>query len=143
MPAIRHRFPILAPAASVFDGVSTPQGLDSWWSERSAGTAEPGAKFELWFGPGYDWRAVVSRCVSGREFELELTRADDDWVGSRVGFDLSETGGVTQVEFAHRGWPSANDHYRTSCFCWAMYLRLLKRYVETGEVVAYESRLDA
>jgi hypothetical protein len=33
-------------------------------------------------------------------------------------------------------------HYRTSSFCWAMYLRLLKRYVEHGEVVPYEKRLD-
>ena len=37
----------------------------------------------------------------------------------------------------------ANAHYRTSAFCWAMYLRLLKKYVETGEVVPYERRLEA
>ncbi|MCH8956850.1 SRPBCC domain-containing protein, partial [candidate division KSB1 bacterium] len=36
----------------------------------------------------------------------------------------------------------ANEHYRVSCYCWAMYLRLLKRYVEHGETVPYEDRLD-
>jgi len=33
--------------------------------------------------------------------------------------------------------------FGTSCYCWAMYLRLLARHVERGEVVPYEARLDA
>jgi hypothetical protein len=48
-----------------------------------------------------------------------------------------------RATFAHRGWPEANDHYRTSSFCWAMYLRLMKRHLETGEQVPYAIRLDA
>ncbi len=53
-----------------------------------------------------------------------------------------QRGEVTQVRFEHTGWPVANDHYRISNYCWAMYLRLLKRYVEAGEVVPYEKRLS-
>ncbi len=49
---------------------------------------------------------------------------------------------MTQVRFSHSGWADANDHYHTSCFCWAMYLRILKRYVEHGELVPYEKRLE-
>jgi uncharacterized protein YndB with AHSA1/START domain len=30
-----------------------------------------------------------------------------------------------------------------SCYCWAMYLRVLRRYLEHGERVPYEGRLDA
>lgn len=47
------------------------------------------------------------------------------------------------MKFHHVGWPEANDHYRTSCYCWAMYLRLLKRYVELGETVACATQLEA
>jgi hypothetical protein len=85
----------------------------------------------------------VSRWVLDAEFELELVEADDDWTGTRLGFTLEESGGVTQVRFHHMGWPESNEHYRVSCYCWAMYLRLLRRYVEQGEVVEYEVRLDA
>ena len=42
----------------------------------------------------------------------------------------------------HLGWPEANAHYRTSCHCWALYLRVLRRYLENGESVPYEVRLD-
>jgi len=143
MADIFHHFPINASAQQVFQAVSTPAGLDTWWTERSAGRPEEGAAYQLWFGPEYDWRAVVSCCVPNREFELELTSAQVDWRGTRVGFLLDEREGVTQVRFHHTGWPESNEHYRISCFCWAMYLRLLRRYVEYGEVVRYANRLDA
>ena len=143
MADIFHHFPIKASTQPIFQAVSTPTGLDSWWTKRSSGRPEDGAEYKLWFGPAYDWDAVVSRCLPGREFELEMMKAQDDWRGTRVGFFLEENEGVTQVRFHHSGWPESNEHYRVSCYCWAMYLRLLKRYVEHGEVVRYEERLDA
>jgi hypothetical protein len=85
---------------------------------------------------------MVTRFQPEKEFELRLTRSHEDWAGTRVGFALQERNGQTQVRFHHLGWPSANEHYRISCYCWAMYLRLLKRYVEYGEVVPYEKRLE-
>ena len=142
MADIIQQFPIKASRQQVFDAVSTPAGLDRWWTKRSAGEPREGAEYELWFGPEYDWRAVVSRCVHGSEFELEIVSAQDDWLGTRVGFVLDEQGGVTQVRFHHLGWPTANEHYCVSSHCWAMYLRLLRRYLEHGEVVPYEDRLD-
>ena len=71
-----------------------------------------------------------------------MTAADKDWMGSRVTFMLDEQKGRTNVRFSHTGWKEENEHYRTSSFCWAMYLRLLKRYIEAGEFVEYERRLD-
>ena len=142
MPNIFHQFPISASSQKVFQAVSTPVGLDAWWTRDSAGRPEEGAEYQLGFGPQYDWRAVVSRCMPNREFELKLVQAEKDWLGTRVGFVLSEDGAVTNVSFHHLGWPESNEHYRISCYCWAMYLRLLKRYVELGEMVRYEDRLD-
>ncbi len=143
MPNILHEFPVNGTADKVFQAVATPEGLDSWWTLRCSGKPEIGHEYELWFGSGYDWRAKVSRCRPGVEFELEITRADSDWTGTRVGFRLAERDGTTQVNFHHSGWPEANQHYRISTFCWAMYLRLMKKYVEQGAVVPYEVRLEA
>jgi uncharacterized protein YndB with AHSA1/START domain len=143
MPDIFHDLPIKASLDRVFQAVSTPQGLDCWWTERSEGKPTDGAKYELWFEPGYEWRARVTRCVPDSEFELQIVRADDDWIGTRVGFRLEDREGVTWLAFYHTGWLSANEHYRVSCNCWAMYLRILRRYLEHGESVPYERRLDA
>ncbi len=142
MPDILHDLPIKALPGRVFEAISTPAGLDRWWTKRSAGEALEGRDFKLWFGPEHDWRARVTRCVTGSEFELELVRADDDWTGSRVGFELEPRDASTWVRFHHSGWREANEHYRISSNCWAMYLRILRRYLEHGETVAYEDRLD-
>ena len=143
MPDIRHEFPISAPPARVFQAIATPGGLDAWWTLTSAGEPLAGSTYALGFGPGYDWTAVVRSVTPDAEIEWELTRADQDWTGTRVGFHLDAGGGETRVQFHHTGWPEANRHFRQSSFCWAMYLRLLKRYVEAGERVAYSKRLQA
>ena len=142
MPDIFHDLPIKAAPADVFDAVSRPAGLDQWWTKASKGEPSPGADYELDFGPGHRWRAKVTRCTAPTEFELELTDADSDWLGTRVGVELEPRGESTWVRFHHTGWPSANEHYRVSCSCWAMYLRVLRRYLEYGETVPYEKRLD-
>ena len=143
MPDIVHQFPIKAPVERVFAAVSTPPGLDAWWTLRCAGTPELNATYELYFGPEYDWRAVVSRFVNDSEFELHIVDASPDWVGTRVGFWLSEKDGVTTVRFLHTGWAEKSEHFCISSFCWASYLRLLRRYVEYGEIVAYSQRDEA
>ena len=69
--------------------------------------------------------------------KVTLIGADEDWLATRVGCVLKEEEGVTDVRFYHTGWPKANEHDGVSCYCWAMNLRLLRRYVVHGEVVAY------
>ncbi len=143
MLSILHDFPIKAPASRVFDCMTTPGGLDQWWTLYSSGQPTLGAEYSLGFGPEYDWEARVTRWVRNKEFELELIEAMDDWMGTRVGFNLVAAGDHTQVSFWHSGWKEASHHFRTSSFCWAMYLRILKRYLESGETVPYEERLAA
>lgn len=143
MPNIFHTFPINAPATRVFLSISTATGLDAWWSKKCTCDAMLNGIYRFDFGPDYQWAGVVSKYIPGQEFELTMTIADSDWTGSKVSFVLNERNGHTEVNFSHTGWPENNEHYRISNFCWAMYLRLLKRYSETGETVPYEIRLEA
>ncbi|HSB55049.1 MAG TPA: SRPBCC domain-containing protein [Gemmatimonadales bacterium] len=138
---ILHDFPIAVPPSRVFDAITTPAGLDQWWTARSFGAPVPGSEYQLWFGPEYDWRGVVSIARPNEAFELRLSKAMVDWLGTRVGFVLSPGGNGTQVRFYHSGWNSVNEHFRISSFCWAMYLRILRRYLEFGEQVPYDERL--
>jgi uncharacterized protein YndB with AHSA1/START domain len=142
MPDILHEFPVFAPIARVFDAVSTSAGLDQWWTLRSAGRPQEGAMFELDFGPHYLWQAVVTHSDPPVLFELKLEDSMSDWLGTRVRFELTDGEKQTGVRFSHTGWAEVTEHYRISCFCWAMYLRLMKRAVEHGEFVPYEKRLD-
>jgi uncharacterized protein YndB with AHSA1/START domain len=142
MADIFQDFIIKAPATKVFGAISTPEGLAKWWTKKSSGKPAEGEEYSLWFGPDYNWNAIVSKYVPGNEFELLMKTSDPDWNGTRVGFRLEEKKGAAQIRFYHLGWPSVNEHYRVSTYCWAMYLRVLKRWVEKGEEVPYEDRLE-
>src|SRR5882672_6008888 len=106
MPDIIHEFPITANVSRVFDAVSTPAGLDQWWTLRSDGVPSDGALYSLDFGPGYLWRAHVSEVDKQHTFELELVEAMPDWIGTRVRFELMPVDDDhTQLVFTHIGWP--------------------------------------
>lgn len=145
MADILHDFSIAAPVERVFEHLVSPAGLDSWWTLESAGRPGVGERYRFYFGPDHDWSGVMRRCEPPSAVEWEITDADDDWRGTRVGFELipSPSGSGTLVRFHHAGWPEGNAHFRQSSFCWAMYLRLLARNIETGEVVPYARRLEA
>ena len=142
MADIFHYFPINASPEKVFETISTPQGINNWWSEEAKGAVGNGEVYELFFSEDYHWAGVVSKYNPFTEFELTMTKSDADWDGTKVGFRLLDKATYTQVEFYHTGWPEANEHYRISIYCCAMYLRLLKRFIETDEFVPYEERLN-
>ena len=141
MADIFHNFLINAPVRRVFEAVSHPAGLDNWWTKASLGKPLAGEKYSLDFGAAYQWEAKVSKYVPETEFELEMTRSDHDWYGTRVGFKIIPAATGSQVAFYHTGWAALNEHFKISSYCWAMYLRLLKLNLETGLIVPYEERL--
>lgn len=142
MPDIIHYFPINDNIETVFDLISTSEGLNKWWTRSCAGAARKGEVYRLDFGPQYEWEAVVEEVKPPYVFELRMTRSDNDWMGSKIRFELSQSEGVTHVRFFHTNWPADNEHHRISNYCWAMYLRLMKLNVETGLFVPYEKRLE-
>ena len=89
MPDILQEFPIAAEPARVFRAVSEPALLDEWWTLRSTGRASVGSTYDLDFGPGYHWRAEVTKSEPGSAFELRMTTSDPDWEHTLVGFELA------------------------------------------------------
>ena len=142
MADIIHEFSVKAHRRDVYRMFSTPDGLNKWWTQESSEDTDD-QTFQLQFGPKYHWQAKVTRRESPAAFELQMTQAHPDWLGTRVGCDLwEERDKVTRVRFYHSGWPEQNEHWRGSSFCWAMYLRLLRRHLEFCETVDYEKRLE-
>jgi uncharacterized protein YndB with AHSA1/START domain len=139
---IIHYFQINSSIEKVFQAISSARGISKWWSLDASGHSELGAILDLDFGPGYQWQGQVTSMVAPIEFELLLIKADSDWINSTVGFQLSSVQNLVDVRFYHKGWEKANDHYYISGYCWAMYLRIMKRYVEYGENVEYHQRLN-
>ena len=137
---ILHDLTIKASPSKIFAALSQPQHLNKWWTKESQGIAKIGQEYRLHFSPEYDWYAEVSICELDKHFELRMTKADIDWNPTCFGFELTEIPDGIQVSHYHKGWKTQNHHFRRSNYSWAQLLRLLKNYVEKGEIVPFMHR---
>ncbi|QQS40328.1 MAG: SRPBCC domain-containing protein [Acidobacteriota bacterium] len=140
------------PAAGNIYELFFGEGYD--WRARVT-ECVPNELFELEiYGSMPDWENTRVRFELAEEgtspvksVENSEGEVSEDGSGSSDEASLSassaQSAAETIVRFSHTGWPNDNDHYRISSFCWAMYLRLMKKYVEDGTVVEYSKRLDA
>ena len=136
-----HSIKITTTKKKLFEAISTPAGLNSWWTAAASGEPAVGAIFQLHFEPDYDWAAVVTQYEENSHIEFTIGQSDADWEGTAVSFRIYECDSEIQLDFQHKGWREENDHYRTTNQCWFHYLTLLKRYLETNEILPYARRL--
>jgi uncharacterized protein YndB with AHSA1/START domain len=143
MANLYHHFLIKGSLEKVFWAFSTPEGFNNWWTKKCFGKPSLGQKFIFDFGPEYIWEATISKYEFEKSIEFTFDLADSDWQGTRIGVQLETEVENVSLKFYHEGWPDENTHFKISNYCWAMYLRLLKRYIEFGEFVEYDYRLEA
>lgn len=140
MADIFHQFQIHSSLDEVFSALTSPVGLNAWWTLESDGKPELNGTYRLFFGSEYDWRAEVAHVVPGKELTWKTTRAMDDWLPTSFGFRLAESETGTIVHFFHTGWTDANDHFAITSFCWGQLLQGLKEYVENGKIIPFDQR---
>lgn len=133
MPDIVHQLVIDAPASRVYEALTEPSGLASWWTADVEAEPELGSVANF----GFDDRETVFKM---RIEELEADRfvrwhcvgGHPEWEHTELTFDLTEEEGRTTLFFAHRGWESTDGILAFCSFDWARFLISLRHYLETG-----------
>ena len=134
MPDIVHRLTLQALPETVLAAITTSRGVRSWWT-RDADIGPRRAEFRF---PQYGEAAVATAQVavdtSAGRVSWAIDRCfHDDWLGTRIEFDLRALEGQTVVAFAHRGFAAETEHFAVCSTGWAYYLVSLKRYLELGQ----------
>lgn len=137
MVDIIHRVGIKAPLAKVRAAVSTVEGIAGWWTRETTGEAKPGGAIHVVF------RDPAGEEKGQMDFELSrlepnrvvwrFTAGPNEWLGTEVTFDLSQSGESTTIIFGHRGWREPVDFMAHCSMKWATFLLSLRQLVETGE----------
>jgi Activator of Hsp90 ATPase homolog 1-like protein len=96
--------------------------------------------YNFYFGDEYNWYAKVVHVVPGKELTWQMTKAMEDWMGTEVGFTLTQEPNGTSVLFFHKNWVTLSDHFAITTFCWGQLLNGLKNYLEAGIVIPFEKR---
>ncbi|MAB99390.1 MULTISPECIES: SRPBCC domain-containing protein [Pseudomonas] len=137
MATLYHQLMINAPAAKVFQALSTIEGIGSWWDTPKAGEHEQLAAWLFEPGAGHDVlimavdesvpnSRILWRCVS----EHEESSPASAWFGTGIVFELAANADKTMLEFRHAGWDESNRYLGFCNFQWAMSLKALKDYCE-------------
>ncbi len=137
---ILHDLVINCSLEKVFEGITSPEHLVNWWPLKCTGRPVEGEIYNFNFTEDYNWFGKVAQVEKDKSFQIKMTQSDADWDPTSFGFELEKIEHGVWVKFWHKDWPSCNDHFRRSSFCWAILLKGLKDYLEKGIIVAFEDR---
>ncbi|MCZ7420225.1 SRPBCC domain-containing protein [Verrucosispora sp. WMMA2121] len=129
---ILHRVGVTSAPEDVYRALTTVDGLANWWTEDTGGDGDVGGVLRFRFIPGgFDMKVLESRPA---ELVLwEVVDGPEEWIGTRVRFELKREDDFTIVLFRHEGWREPVEFMYHCSTKWAIYLMSLKRLVETGK----------
>ncbi|HEY0750035.1 MAG TPA: SRPBCC domain-containing protein [Chitinophagaceae bacterium] len=138
MPDIIHRIGIKAPAAKVYQAIATIEGLSNWWTEEVNGESLPGSKIRFTFRTETgdikgEMTMEVKELYPSKAVRWLTIDGPEEWIGTTIGFELSEQDGQTIILFSHRHWKDAVEFMAHCSMKWAVFLLSLREYVETGK----------
>lgn len=127
---ILHRVGVRGvPPETVYDALTTRDGLASWWTTDTTEDAAGRLAFRFEAG-GFDM--VVLESEPGRRVLWEVVAGPEEWVGTRVEWVLRQDAAHTIVLFRHLGWAEPVEFMHHCSTKWASYLLSLKALLETG-----------
>ena len=129
-------FTVRESPETVLAAISNPR---AWWSESIEGTTDKvGAIWSYHFRDIHRCTIKVTEAASGRVAWHVLKNAfnfiadQSEWVDTRIIFDVTRKGDVTEVRFTHVGLVPDYECYEICENAWGTYVGSLKSLITTG-----------
>ena len=145
MPDILHKMGIKSSSPSdVYKALTTLEGLSAWWTTTTEGETDVGGVLRFRFGNGgFDMRVVELHPAS--RVLWQVVDGPEEWVGTKISFDIEQRDEWTIVLFKHAGWKAPVEFMHHCSTKWAVFLLSLKSFLETGKGAPWpnEIKLDS
>jgi Activator of Hsp90 ATPase homolog 1-like protein len=145
MVDILHKVGIKSSSQNdVYRALTTLEGLSAWWTDNTQGESKVGAVLKFRFGAGgFDMK--VLELHPGRHVLWEVVAGPEEWIGTKISFDLKQQGDWTIVLFKHQGWREPVEFMHHCSTKWGVFLLSLKSLLETGKGAPYPNdiKLDS
>ena len=137
MVDILHRVGIKAPVGEVYKALTMREGLAGWWTNNTQAESKVGGALQFRFSAGGaeigGFEMKVLELQPAKRVLWQVVGGPEEWVGTRIGFDLKQAGEHAIVLFKHQGWKEPVEFMHHCSTKWAMYLMSLKSLMETGK----------
>lgn len=137
---VDHTIEVSAPASKILAALTTKEGIKAWFTaDCDCDAAKHEATFRFRKATGTmqstfrldsaDERTVAMTCIA--------TLGNEDWLGTKLSYELTPVGAGTRVRLVHAGFASKSEVYDNTVKGWAYFLGSLKQYAETGVGTPY------
>lgn len=132
-------FKVDRPASEVFDAIND---VGAWWTGKISGeTKKVGKEFSYRYADIHRSIQKVTELVPGKRVAWEVTDATlssfaktDEWNGTKMTFELVESGKGTEVRFTHEGLLPSCQCYADCSDAWTFLVTdSLKSLITTGK----------
>lgn len=128
---IRINVVIKAAPEKIYNAITTQEGIESWWCKHTTAKPEEGFVNIFVFGKFQNEMKVTS-LIPDKKVEWKCINSIEEWVGTTISFELEVKERNTLVRFTHAGWRAATDTFAGCTYDWALFMKSLKSFCETG-----------
>jgi uncharacterized protein YndB with AHSA1/START domain len=139
MATIKHLFHINASKQTVYEALTTINGLSNWWTNQTTGDSKIDGIIQFRFtGGGCDMRVITLE--ESKTVQWFCVDGWADWIGTTISFQLEEANGKTKVLFQHSDWEDENEFFAGCSFSWGRFMESLRQFCQTGEGESFGSK---
>lgn len=134
MADILHRIGVKSSSVDdVYRVLTTREGLAGWWTKNTQGEgSQVGDVLGFRFGAGgFDMK--VTALSPPTDVLWEVIDGPEEWIGTRIVWELKREEDYTIVLFKHSGWREPVELMHHCSTKWAIFLMSLKSLIETGK----------
>jgi uncharacterized protein YndB with AHSA1/START domain len=129
MADIRHLITIDAPRERVFPLIASGSGFARWWAAEVIEDYSTGIIEVAFFNRASVYRFKPIQGSTSWTTEW-MCQAGQEWTGTRLLFELTETSGKTQLGFTHADWKAETNDFVSCKKVWEELMRRLKAAAE-------------
>jgi uncharacterized protein YndB with AHSA1/START domain len=128
----------------VYEALTTVESLSGWWTTDTTGENKIGGVLQFRFGAGgFDMK--VLELDPARRVLWQVVEGPEEWIGTKIDFELDQRDDWTIVLFKHEGWKEQVEFMHHCSTKWGVFLLSLKSLLETGRGAPWpnEIKLDS
>ena len=121
---------------AVYHALTTREGLSGWWTTDTRGDGELGSVLHFTFKLKEGTGNIDMKVLELHPLERvvwEVVAGPEEWIGTKVSWDLRQEGEWIIVLFKHQGWKEAVEFMHHCSTKWAVFLLSLKALLDTGK----------
>jgi len=132
MPDIHHLIRFGVPVDEVFAAISTEDGIRSWWTPDVRLDSEQGGSGEFrFYGGEKETRVRIDALDAPRQVAWTVVESfRPEWLGTTISFDLRPLDAGSELRFAQRGYPHADENFALCTTGWGVYLGRLQQELD-------------